>query len=494
MNAHSPPAAVASSRAARARVGGARRDVLVSTLGLGALAVVVCASAWVAIGAASGRYLLELPGGGAPSWIDGPLHGLSGLFGSLGASGLSAAMLLLGAGYLIALACARSLPLRWVLPAIVLANLAFTLGPTIVSTDVFGYVAYARELGAHGLNPYVSEPVSLGRDHLLQFVYWKHQPSPYGPLFTFLSVPLGLVSSIAALWLFKAAAGFASLAIVLLVIDAAKRRGVEPARAAILVGLNPLLLLYAVSGAHNDLLGALLLALAIALALRRREASAAAAVVAAAAIKLTLGLVLPFLLIGARRRGRAAWGAAAAVLALGVPTLILFGPHVFGQLHRISSDPLFDTTFSGPDRLAWALGSSIDSGVRAACFTGAGATALLALVWAWRGGDAIAAGGWALLGLLCSIASLAPWYVVWLLPFAALGRSRRLRCAALLASAYLLVVHVPLLGGVPWLSQPPASTRVTRTVADAGATWPPSAQPRGVRIWIEPLPASAMRI
>ena len=37
--------------------------------------------------------------------------------------------------------------------AIVLANVAFTLGPTIVSTDVFGYIAYARELASHGLDP-----------------------------------------------------------------------------------------------------------------------------------------------------------------------------------------------------------------------------------------------------------------------------------------------------------------------------------------------------
>ncbi len=478
---------------------------LVPIAGLGALAASVGASAWVAVGAADGHYLLELPGGGAPRWIAGPLHGLSGLLGSLGAGGLSVAMLVLGGAYLVALACAGSLPLRWVLPAIVLANVAFTLGPTIVSTDVFGYIAYARELAAHGLNPYVSEPASLGRDHLLSFVYWKHQPSPYGPLFTLLAVPLGLASTVVALWLFKAAAGIASVAIVLLVVDAARRRGVEPARAAIFVGLNPLLLLYGVSGAHNDLLGALLLVLGIALALRRREASAGAAVVAAAAIKLTLGLVLPFLLIGARRRGRAAWGAVAAIGLLGIPTLILFGPHVFGQLHRISSDPLFDTTFSGPDRLAWLLGSPIDAGVRAACFAGAGAGVLLALAWARRGGDAIAASGWALLALLCSIASLAPWYLVWLLPFAALGRSRRLQLAALLASAYLLAVHVPALGGVPWLSQPPSSTRVTTTVADAHATHPlgsvahtahllgSDAHTRGVRIWIESLPASATR-
>jgi len=438
----------------------------IAFMGVGALVACVCCSFWIAVSAAGSRYLLELTSGAvAPQWAYGPLRGLSALSGSPGPGSLSAALLVLGGGYVLALACAGSMPLRWAMAAIVLANLAFTLGPTIVSTDVFGYIGYARELGSHGLNPYVSEPISLGRDHLLQFIYWKHQPSPYGPLFTLMSAPLGVLSAVAALWLFKAAAGLASIAIAMLVADSAKRRGIEPARAAIFVGLNPLLLFYAVSGAHNDLFAALLLVCAISLALRRREAAAGGAMVAAAAIKLTVGLALPFLVIGARRRGRAAWGAAAAAVLLAVPTLILFGPHVFGQLHRISTDPLFDTTFSGPDRLARAIGTSIDSGVRAACVLAAGALALIAVLWAWRGGDAIAAAGWALLALLASIASLAPWYLVWLLPLAALGRSRALRAATLLATAYLLAIHVPAFGGVPWLSQPPASTRVTTTVA-----------------------------
>ncbi len=468
MNAGSRPASAVLPRgfaAERREQSSSARGLTV--LGIGALAACVCCSAWTAIAVADGRYLLELPSGAAPHWIDGPLHGLSGLTGSLGPGGLSAALLVLGGGYLLALACAGSIPLRSAMVAIVLANLAFTLGPTIVSTDVFGYIGYARELASHGLNPYLSEPISLGRDDLLRFIYWKHQPSPYGPLFTLLSAPLGAPSTVAALWLFKAAAGLASIAIAWLVADGAQRRGVDPARAAIFVGLNPLVLFYAVSGAHNDLFAAVLLVCAVTLALRRREAVAGGAVVAAAAIKLTLGLALPFLLIGARRRGRFAWGAAVAIVVLAVPTLILFGPHVFGQLHRISTDPLFDTTFSGPDRLATALGTSIDSGVRIACLIATGAVALSAFVWAWRGGDAIAATGWALLALLGSIASLAPWYLVWLLPLAALGRSRALSVATLLATAYLLAVHVPAFGGVPWLSQPPASTRLTTTVADA---------------------------
>ena len=176
------------------------------------------------------------------------------------------------------------------------------------------------------------------------------------------------------------------------------------------------------------------------------RAPALVAAVAAAAVKLTLGLALPFILIGARRRGAAARGAMLAIVAIGVPTLVLFGWHFFDQLHRIVSDNQFDIAFSAPDRLAALLGQHIGPFVRAACTAGAGLAAVLAIVAAWRGADPIAAAGWAFLALLASIASLAPWYLVWLLPFAAVARSRPLWIAALLATLYLVAVHMPALG------------------------------------------------
>ncbi len=437
----------------------------VRAAGLAALAACVCAAAWIAVGAANGRYLLELPTHANPSWIDGPLHGLSGLTGALGPSSLSAALLVLSTGYLLALRCAESIALRPALVAIVLANVAFTLGPTIVSTDVFGYIAYAREIAARGLDPYVSLPIALSHDPLLRFVYWKHQPSPYGPLFTATSTPLGLLSTSSALWLFKAAAGIASVATACLVAQLAKRRGINQTRAAIFVGLNPVLLFYAVSGAHNDLIAALLMVCAIALLLHARESSAAAAAVAAAAVKLTVGLALPFIVAGAVRSGRALRGAALAIVVIGAPALLLFGGDLFTQLHRISTDPLFDTVFSGPDRLATALGTPITPAIRTTCTGFAAAVAIAAIVWVRRGADAITAAGWAFLALIAAIASLAPWYLVWLLPLAALGRSQRLRVASLLATAYLLAVHLPALGGVPWLAQPRSSTHASQIAA-----------------------------
>ncbi len=65
------------------------------------------------------------------------------------------------------------------------------------------------------------------------------------------------------------------------------------------------------------------------------------------------------------------------------------------------------------------------------------------VVRTWRGGDWIVNAGWAMLALLLALPWVMPWYLAWLLPFAALGRDRRLRAAALTLTAFLLVVRMP---------------------------------------------------
>jgi hypothetical protein len=373
------------------------------------------------------------------------------MLGPAGPSSTSVGLLVLLGAYLVALACADAISLRFAIAAVGLASLAFTLGPSIVSSDAFGYIAYARE-AAHGLNPYVFPPTALLHDGIVQFVYWKHQASPYGPLFTALSLPLGLLPAAASFWVYKATAGIAAVALALLAANLSRRRGGCPARAAIFVGCNPVLLVYAVSGAHNDLLAALLVMGAVTFIGYGRSALGGGVAVAAAAVKITLGLALPFVLIGARRRGAGVRGAGLALILVGVPTLLLTGPHVFDQLQRIVTDAHFDIAFSGPDRLASLLGSHIDRALRSLCSAIAAAVALAMVARAWRGADLVTAAGWAFLALMVSIASFAPWYLVWLLPLAAIARSRALSAAALILTLYLVAVHLPALGGEPWLS------------------------------------------
>jgi hypothetical protein len=46
--------------------------------------------------------------------------------------------------------------------------------------------------------------------------------------------------------------------------------------------------------------------------------------------------------------------------------------------------------------------------------------------------------------VLIASAWLVPWYILWLLPFAALSRDRRLQLATLALCAWMLAIAVPL--------------------------------------------------
>ena len=159
---------------------------------------------------------------------------------------------------------------------------------------------------------------------------WRHVGSAYGPLFTIGSYPLAHLGVAAALWAFKAVAALASLGCVALVWRIARQLRRPPGPAVAIFGLNPLLLVWTVGGAHNDLLMLVLTLAGVSLALASREALGGAAVVAAAAVKATAGLAIPFLLLGARRRGRVLAGVAGAAVLLYVLAAEAFPGHALG--------------------------------------------------------------------------------------------------------------------------------------------------------------------
>ena len=71
------------------------------------------------------------------------------------------------------------------------------------------------------------------------------------------------------------------------------------------------------------------------------------------------------------------------------------------------------------------------------------ATIVFLVVRVWRGADWIATAGWAALALAAAQLQPMPWYIVWVLPFAALGRSRALRVATLVLGLVLFVNATP---------------------------------------------------
>ena len=66
------------------------------------------------------------------------------------------------------------------------------------------------------------------------------------------------------------------------------------------------------------------------------------------------------------------------------------------------------------------------------------------LVAVSRGFDWVRAAGWASLGLLVASAYLVPWYLIWLLPAAAISRDRVLIGATIVLTIFQVINGIPI--------------------------------------------------
>src|SRR5436305_8610004 len=248
------------------RRGGASARVLWGRIGLAG--VLVC-GLLVSIAAANTDSLLPESVRPVPHWLAGP-------FGSaklnLHVGGVFAVMVLMFASYALAVRAAESLSARTVLMGIAALHALMLLAPPLLSTDVSSYPAYSRMWAPFGANPYLHGPHAIALDPVYPFIgaKWVAMPSAYGPVWVTLSYALAPLSIAASALTYKAIAALASLATVALVWNAARLRGVDPVKAAALVGLNPLVVVYGAGGGHNDLLMVSALMAGLSLLLLRR--------------------------------------------------------------------------------------------------------------------------------------------------------------------------------------------------------------------------------
>jgi hypothetical protein len=431
---------------------------------------------------------------------------LTGIGERLGFRVFLIALLAYAGAYGGILLLARRISSRFAIALTVALQLIVFAGPILLSTDVFSYIAYARMGIVHGINPYIHGPTSIVGDPVYHYVGkdWKTVATAYGPLYTLISYPLALLGVTGALWGMKLMALLAGAGTLVLTWRCARLREIDRRFALIAVGVNPLWVIYGLGGAHNDLIMTLLMMVAVSLTLARHEAYAGATVVGAALVKATGIVLLPFMLLGARReipdgpaaavqrrqpppamldvpparlRSRAAsgihWpttpippsisrrtlsrrrlapliGAAAAALACALAAYLAFGIHGVDVIAALNRDAAFVSTDSFPTEIAHLLGKPgvfpIDHDLLKAGLV----LIVLHLMWrTWRGYDWVAASGWTLLAISVTSTWLLAWYTLWSLPLAAVSRDRRLLVATLVVQA-LFIVHqtAPLLAPV----------------------------------------------
>ncbi len=242
---------------------------------------------------------------------------------------------------------------------------------------------------------------------------------------------------------------------ILLVWKCARMLNLDPVRAVVFVGLNPIVIVWGLGGDHNDFLTVFSIVLGFYLLLRARESQrsgaltvgAGAAFVAATALKASAGILIPIVLVSLlrapRRLTQVLLGMVLAGLVVGVASLIAFGLHI----PDLSTQSEVVTSESIPNLIGLALGAGGETETLHVLLSGVLVLVVLGCcAMAWRRRDAITASGWATVALLATLGWVLPWYILWLLPLAALSRSRRLQTAALVLGAYLIIAWAPAAG------------------------------------------------
>jgi alpha-1,6-mannosyltransferase len=285
-------------------------------------------------------------------------------------------------------------------------------------------------------------PAAIPHDAALPFVGWRGAVSAYGPLFTLVTYPLGLLGVPAALWLLKCVAAVSVVGIAAIAARAAARRGADPGRAAVLIALNPLVLVDVIGGAHNDALTVLLVTAAVAM-LGGNEIAAGASVVGSFAMKASALVAAPFALLASRGRRKLLAAEIGALVLAGGISYAAFGLTPLDAAGVVGLDQSLASRHSVPSTLARVADLGV-SPVRVVLELGYVVLLVVLLVRTARGGDWVRAAGWAAFGLLLATSWLMPWYVLWVLPFAAVAGDGPLSVAALALCAFQLSSRVPL--------------------------------------------------
>lgn len=220
--------------------------------------------------------------------------------------------------YLLAL---RVLPkrvaIRYILVSTLLLGGICILFPVVTSPDLFSYIIYARMTTLYHLNPLTTTPQAISNDIVYNYLYWKDQPSAYGPTWMMLSsflqwcvahvfgvkniwaavLSLRLLGLVAHLW--------STLLIWSLSGHLQRLNGTNRPHIRILATFafawNPLLIFEACVNAHNDTVMLLLLLLGLWVLIRsasqRSYIWVALLFALATCLKANVALLLPGLLL-----------------------------------------------------------------------------------------------------------------------------------------------------------------------------------------------------
>ncbi|MGH2765131.1 MAG: hypothetical protein ACRDKA_04350 [Actinomycetota bacterium] len=338
-------------------------------------------------------------------------------------------------------AARRGIRLRWALGGTIVLHALVLPAALSQSQDLYAYLFYGKMWAVHGSNPYVDLPLRFASDQWFAWMRWPGQPTVYGPLWTMATAGpawLAGASLPVAFALAKALVAGLGAATVGGLVRTARDRELDPARALLLVGWNPLVIVSLPLGGHADVAVAAGLLWALAADRRGRPEAAALLLTGATLIKAYAGLVLVVYLLALARRSipvvaRAASASAGAGILAWAPFWV--GPESLSGLGRIGTEA--SSSLGGTAQLALDVALPADAAAWTVRLAGLAVIVTVTAIVARRPGfaeDPWPAATAAFAAYLAVTPWFLPWHLVGLLALATVAGSPPLRAAAFVFS------------------------------------------------------------
>jgi len=333
--------------------------------------------------------------------------------------------------------------LRGTLLGIGIASGAVLLGLyPITALDVAVYVVNARIWTLYGGNPLTTAPEAFPNDPYVRFAgEYASKTSPYGPVWEMTAqIParLGVTDIVSGIVAMKIIALLAVVGMAVLIGWYAKQQNAGSAVGGVTAlgffVLNPLVMLEAVGNGHNDILMVAFVTLGLILWQRGRWAWATFALTLAALVKLPALIVLPLFGLAVvmetdswSERFKRGLGMAAIFLTVFLGLYRLMGPFpevftgVMQSFSRRSFSPAY-ATYVIAREIAPGISPYILSQSRSVLLA---VYTLIVLAQLRRKLTLLEAGFAATLAMIYLTNAFRMWYILWLLPFAALNLNSR---------------------------------------------------------------------
>lgn len=166
---------------------------------------------------------------------------------------------------------------------------------TAFSHDIFNYIFDAKIITNYQENPYTKKALDFPQDPMLSFMRWTHRVYPYGPGWLFLTVPLSFVGMnifLLTYFLFKALMAASYIGSVYFIGRFLRRVAPEhEVPGMVLFGLNPLVITESLISSHNDIVMMFFAVLGVYLLSGKKYVFAYTAFIAAYSIKFATAAV-----------------------------------------------------------------------------------------------------------------------------------------------------------------------------------------------------------